>query len=194
MTGVILAGGQNSRYPEKKAFIKISGETILSINLKILRRIFDTIVISANDPKDYFFTGLPLIGDVYNVRGPMTGILSCLLNTESDWIFTVACDMPFVSEALIRYLISKPDNFDAIVPIFGSTVQPLFAIYHKRLIPILDKCIKNGTLSLKGMLNQINCEYISEDIIRSIDSDERCFININTPSDLKKVMAKYYNK
>jgi len=190
MTGVILAGGLNTRYPEKKAFIKISGEPIIHRNLKIFHEIFDQILISANDPSDYFFAKTPLIGDVYNVRGPMTGILSCLLNAKSDRIFVAACDMPFIEVELIRYIISKSDVFDAVVPIFHSKPQPLFSLYHKRLIPTLDKCINDGHLSLKGMLKTIRCEYIDEEIIRKIDSEGRSFENINTPKDMENVMKK----
>lgn len=201
MTGVILAGGQNTRYPEKKAFIEIKGQTILSRTLKIFQAVFDQILISTNEPSDFFFTGLPLIGDVYNVHGPMTGILSCLLNAEGEQIFVTACDMPFINENLIRYITSIPNDYDsqgdtqdAIVPLLQSIPQPLFALYHKRLIPILHRCIKDGTLSLKEMLRQINCTYIKEELIRSIDIEEKNFININTPTDFKNVIIKYYNK
>ncbi|MBF0539839.1 MAG: molybdenum cofactor guanylyltransferase [Nitrospirae bacterium] len=196
MTGVILAGGQNSRYPEKKAFIKINGETILSRNLRIFRRVFDQILISTNDPINYFNTKLPLIGDVSNISGPMTGILSSLLNAQTDQIFVIACDMPFVNEELIRYLISIKDIsiYDAIVPLFNDIPQPLFSIYHKRLVPILEEHIKNGQLSLKKMLPIINCKYILEEVICSIDKDGSSFININTPNDFKNVIINNRNK
>ena len=93
-TGAILAGGENRRMPVLKSFIEINGEKIIERNLKIMQRLFKEILIITNQPEVYLYLGLPLFGDVYDVRGPMTGVLTSLLNSSNHWVFISACDMP----------------------------------------------------------------------------------------------------
>ena len=47
-----------------------------------------------------------MIGDIIRQRGPLTGILSVLLNTGED-IFVIGCDMPFIKPELIQYMADK---------------------------------------------------------------------------------------
>ena len=77
MTGTILAGGENRRIPLLKGHIEINGEKIIDSSVNLMRNLFGRVVISTNTPELYFYCGVPMIGDIINQRGPLTGIFFC---------------------------------------------------------------------------------------------------------------------
>ncbi|MBI4654164.1 MAG: molybdenum cofactor guanylyltransferase [Nitrospirae bacterium] len=210
-TGIILAGGENKRMPEPKAFLKINGECIIERGIKIMRQLFNEIFIITNQPEAYFYLGVPLFGDTYNVRGPMTGIFTSFVNSSHPWVFVTACDMPFINEELIKYMASKREDYEAVVPksprsifnpplspfnkggqrgIFkgeqrGDFVEPLFAFYSSRLSKRMEEAILSGKTGLRDFLKDKKVRYIPSVEIEGIDPEGKSFINLNTPQDVK---------
>ena len=205
MTGTILAGGENRRIPLLKGHIEINGEKIIDSSVNLMRNLFGRVVISTNTPELYFYCGAPMIGDIINQRGPLTGIFSVLSNIKDDAIFVVACDMPFLNERLIRYMVDKyrgknrenlepltsgseMAEWDAVIPVFEGKPQPLFGIYSKNILGIIEKRLNKGLKRLKDLLTEINVLYIKEEEVRQIDPEGRSFLNINTMEDYKKIV------
>ena len=187
MDVLILAGGENKRFPVIKGFLEVGGKRIIESNIELLSKIFDRVIISANDPELYFYLGATMVGDVVEYRGPMTGILSALTIPEVSEIFVTACDMPFIKPELIEYIVDKWEKkYDAAIPIFDKKPQPLFGIYSKRVAKRMEQSIKNGESSLRRFLQGINVFYINEKEVRETDSEGRSFININTIEDFQK--------
>lgn len=187
MGALILAGGENKRLPVRKGFLRVNNKTIVESNIELLNGIFDTVIISTNNPELYFSFGVLMVGDTIDCRGPMTGILSALMIPEISEIFVTACDMPFINVTLVKYIIGKwTTEWDAVIPIFDKKPQPLFGIYSKRLVRDMEEDIRNGKRSLRGFLQRINVLYIGEEEVRHIDPEGRSFVNINTMEDFKR--------
>jgi len=189
-SGVILAGGENRRMPMLKAFIKVDGEKIIERNLRIMKQLFKKIFIVTNQPEAYLYLGAPLLGDIYDVRGPMTGIFTSLLNSSGKWVFTSACDMPFINHKLIRLMNLKRDNYEAVVPKYSKNMEPLFSFYSKLLVPSMEKAILKGKTGMQCFLKNKKVNYITTKEIRSIDPGGKSFINLNTPEDIQLVRKK----
>ncbi|HAK88717.1 MAG: hypothetical protein A2077_05100 [Nitrospirae bacterium GWC2_46_6] len=196
MTGVILAGGENRRFPTLKGFIKTCGSTIIEKNLSLMKGMFDTVFISANMPEKYFFLGVPLVGDALPSQGPMSGIYSSLINAKEDCIFVVACDMPFVSGDVISLICRKHEEaystsngVDAVIAIRNGEPQPLLGIYCKSVLPRLEDLILKGRTSMKRFLSEIKTNFIEESVIMTVDPAGTSFVNINTLEDYEKLMA-----
>lgn len=186
ITGVFLAGGQNRRFPSLKAFITVDGVTILRRSIDILTGCFDEVFISTNMPEVYFSSGRPMVGDVIDSRGPVTGILSCLLCASNENVLVVACDMPFLKKEVVELVAScVEDGFDAVVPVLRGRLQPLLAVYNKSVIPRLQYMIEANEKSLSLMLPSLKVKYVEEDIIRCKDAEGLSFVNVNTPYDLE---------
>lgn len=183
-TGVILAGGENTRMPVLKAFIKVGGKKIIERNITVMKQLFREVFIVTNEPEHYAYLKTPLMGDIYDIRGPMTGILSALLNSPHTWVFISACDMPFINKKLIGYTASKRDHMDAVVPMIRKKAEPLFAFYSKQLLVSMEKSVLSGRRGLKDFLNDKRVQYITTREIRKIDPDAESFINLNTPGDI----------
>lgn len=189
-TGVILAGGENTRMPVLKAFIKVKGEPIIERNLTVMNGLFKDTLIVTNQPDLYSHLGVPLLGDVHNIRGPMTGIFTALLNSNDPWIFISACDMPFISRELINYMHSQRSGSDAVVPSIKGKAEPLFAFYSRRLLSSMEKTLLSGRRGLKDFLKTKKVKYISAGEVKRFDPGARSFINLNTPQDVDRHIAR----
>ena len=187
MDAIILAGGENKRVPVIKGFLEINGRGIIEKNIELLKVIFNKVIISTNNPEIYFYLSVPMIGDIIEYRGPMTGILSVLTMPDVSEVFVTACDMPFINAMLIKYIVDKWEKeYDAVIPIFDDKPQPLLGIYSKRIAKRMEQSIKIGGRSLRRFLQGINVLYINEEEVRGIDPEGRSFININTMEDFHK--------
>lgn len=189
MVSVILAGGENKRFPYLKGFIETGGRRIIESNIEILTSVTDSIVISTNTPEHYFYLGVPLIGDIITSAGPMSGIYSALYSTKSDAVFVSACDMPFLNKALIEYIITNADK-EATVPVYNGKAEPLFGVYSSALLQTMENMIEHGRTSMYHMLDEVDVKYIDEDEIRGIDPEGLSFININTIDDFDRHARK----
>jgi len=185
MVGLVLAGGENKRLPINKCLQKIEGAPLIANTIKIFRGVFDEIAISTNQPELYFRYGTLLVGDLLSERGPMTGIFSAMTAIRAESFFVCACDMPFINEQLIRFMISLRRSEDAIVPLFGGLPQPLFAIYERRLIEKLYAKITGRKKGMIRFLSEIDTHYIDERDVRKFDSEGLSFVNINTVEDVR---------
>jgi molybdopterin-guanine dinucleotide biosynthesis protein A len=184
-TGVILAGGENRRMPVPKAFIEVNGQTIIQRTITTFKTIFSDIVIVTNQPEQYSSFNVKLLGDVYNVRGPMTGILTSLLNSHHGWVFVSACDMPFIHGKLIEHMTSLRHGCDAVVPCDRGRAEPLFALYSRRLTKTMENAILVNKRSLKDFLNFKKVNYVPLRDIKKIDPEARSIINLNEPRDIE---------
>jgi len=96
ITGIILAGGKNSRMRLPKAFLEINGRRIIDHSLSIYRKIFPEIIIVCNDPLSYTsFSEAMVVTDIYKSKGPLGGIHAGLFYAGKSHAFVTACDMPF---------------------------------------------------------------------------------------------------
>jgi molybdenum cofactor guanylyltransferase len=187
MDALILAGGENRRIPFLKGFLEINGTKIIESNVRLLRGIFNRVLISTNSPELYFYLGALMVGDIIKHKGPMTGIYSALNVPDVSDVFVTACDMPFINVILIQHMVNKWDGKqDAVIPVFDNRPQPLFGIYSQKVTGKIEDSIKNGRRSLWELLKRINVLYIKEEEVRSIDREGKSFVNINTMEDFKR--------
>jgi molybdopterin-guanine dinucleotide biosynthesis protein A len=194
LIGVILAGGENRRIPVLKGFLGIEGRAIIERSIEVLSKVIGRVVISTNMPEKYFSLGVPLIGDTRKDKGPIIGILSVLAATQEDSIFVVACDMPFISEKLIRSMVasfesqkSGPAQADALIPVFEGKKEPLFGIYAKNVIEPIEGMVPTGEKRLIAMLDKVKVRYFADEEVRAVDPEGKSFVNINTMEDYQRI-------
>ncbi len=189
-TGAILAGGENTRMPLLKSFIEVGGQKIIERNIGITRQLFKETFIVTNQPEYYSSFGVPLFGDVYDIRGPITGICTVLLNASNNWVFISACDMPFLNKDLIIYMAMKRAERDAVVPLLDGNPEPLFAFYSRRLLDKMEKAVLTGRKSLRDFLRNKRVQYITIEEIEKIDTHAASFVNLNSPEDIGRYLQQ----
>jgi molybdenum cofactor guanylyltransferase len=195
MTGIILAGGKNSRMGTNKAFLEIDGTRLIDNILAVYQTIFSEIIIVTNDPLSYTeFSGAVIVTDIFKQKGALGGIYTGLFYGTSDYSFVAACDMPFLNGDFILYLTGQAGKHDIIVPQLSEGFQPLHAIYSKNCLSHIKKLLSANKLKIDGFYKEVRLLSIPEEKIKPFNKDGLLFHNINTPEDLKNSRIKTYRK
>jgi len=187
MTGIILAGGKNSRMGTNKAFLEIDGSRLIDKTINIYREIFSEIIIVTNDPLSYTeFPETLIITDIYKEKGALGGIYTGLFYATYDYSFVAACDMPFLNEDFIIYLTEQIDKFDIVVPELPEGFQPLHAIYSRNCLSHIKKLLIADKLKITSFYKEVRMLSIPEEKIKPFNQDGRLFLNVNTLEDMEK--------
>lgn len=183
--GVILAGGRSSRFGSNKALALIDGRPLIQHVSGLILGLFQECLLVTNTPEVYAFLSLPMTPDRYRGKGPLAGIHAALLNISRPRAFVVACDMPSVSPALIRYLCSvNGQEYDAIIPWLGSGQEPLYGIYHKRALKVIESLMQKNLFPVIRALEDLKVRWVTEEEVLSVTGNLNCFKNINRPEDI----------
>lgn len=187
-TGIIMAGGKSSRMGTNKALLKIDGKTVIERIADELQKCVDEIIVVTNHFDDYRFLGYPMVEDIYKEMGPMGGIHAGLLASTTEKNLVVACDMPFISADLGRFLLTQLDNYQVVVPEIEDQFHPLFAGYKKELAPIIEEALKENQLRIRYFFKQLKTKTIYlEDITKeNITFNHENVYNMNYPDDYEQ--------
>jgi molybdopterin-guanine dinucleotide biosynthesis protein A len=187
ITGVILAGGKSTRYGTNKAFAEVQGVRLIERTIRVMGSVCPRLLLVTNTPAEYAYLQLPMVEDLIKGLGPLGGIYTGLEVIEDENGLFVACDMPFLREDLLRYLVTLRGDFDAVVPRIDWMVEPLHALYTKKCLPSLRKFIRSQELQILKFFQKIRVRYLEEEEIRKVDPDLKSFFNINRPEDLERI-------
>ncbi|RXT07884.1 molybdenum cofactor guanylyltransferase [Ammoniphilus sp. CFH 90114] len=183
---ILLAGGQSSRMGMNKALLPINGQQNIVRIIEELTRVFPPPILVTNQPEDYETIGLKMIGDKYPGKGPLAGLHAGLMASPYEDNLLVACDMPFASSRLGEFLWSQLEGYDAVVPVLNGKHHPLFAVYRKSTLPVVEECLEQERLRMFDFLKQIQVNEIHvEDSSLEMDL-EKAFFNMNRPSDFEQ--------
>jgi len=185
VTGVILAGGRSSRFGSNKALVLIDHKPIIQRIAELMTGLFSECLLVTNTPAEYAFLSLPATHDRYPGLGPLAGIQAALLQISTPRAFIVACDMPYLSRELIRYLCAlHGEKYDVIIPWLKRGQEPLFGVYHKSSLGVITTCLQQRNCQIIRALEDLRVKRVSEPEILAITGDLTCFKNINRPEDL----------
>lgn len=187
-TMLLLAGGKSSRMGVNKALLTIGGVVNISRVASELKKVSENIMVITNTVEEYRFLQLQLIPDIHKDQGPLGGLHAGLTSSKTELQFLAACDMPFVSAGAIKDIISHYEpEFDAVIPEINGRLQPLFAVYHKRCLPVLTDCLLKHELKMSLFLEKISVKIMKEtDFKLNRENPEHfhyLFFNMNTMED-----------
>lgn len=188
ITGVILAGGQSSRFGSNKALALWRGKLLIQHVRDSLSSVFDDILLSTNSPDQYVFLKMPTVIDRYPNMGPLAGIHAALYHTSKPWIFVVGCDMPAITPDLISFLSSyAQDEFEAVLPWLKTGPEPLCGLYHKTALAKIEMQLANRKSQVKELIEKLSVRKVEEEELRTVSGRVGVFININRTKDLENL-------
>ena len=135
-------------------------------------------------------TDAPLISDFIPGRGPLGGIYSGLRATRTEFNMFLACDLPFVSARLLRFVIERAVVGEADVTVPESRdgeYQPLCAVYRKRALPAIRASLARGQNKVMRFFRYIQCCVISWAELAGEGFPAWVFDNMNTPEEYQAV-------
>jgi len=186
--GALVAGGAGKRLGGvAKGLLTVDGEPIAARTARLLARLFDEVLLSANDPAPYAFLGLAAIPDRLPGRGAPGGLHALLEAARAPWVFTAACDVPFVSEAGIRLLAARRGGGDAVVVRWGGHLQFMHALWSRACLGPLARLLAAGDPSLYDVAAAVRLVEVGEADWAAVDPSGRAFENANTPEDLARL-------
>lgn len=184
LSGYILAGGKSSRMGTDKALLSVQEEPMLKRMIRLLEPFCQSIAISGNNP-GYSDFNIEMVADIYTGCGPISGIISSLKHSSTEWNLLVSVDVPFMNETFIAHLISHIGNYDCIIPRHDGGIEPLMGLYNKKIMPVVEEMINQGDYKLMRLLSKLNVQYVNcNDMIKQFP---RLFVNINFPGDYNSI-------
>jgi molybdenum cofactor guanylyltransferase len=188
VSGIILAGGQSRRMGRDKALIDFQGQPIITHVMAAVRDLTNDVVVVSNRSDVYGPLGAPLgarvVADYDPPCGPLGGIAAGLQAMDAEVAIVVACDMPFLSVTLLRWLIDQAAGYDAVVPQTGAEYEPLHAIYRRTCANPIVQRLAQGDRRVISFFADVRLRAIEEAAWRAIDPAGRSLVNLNTPGDL----------
>lgn len=205
ITAVILAGGNSSRMGLNKSLLKISNSSFIDRTIILIENIFDDIIIVSNSQDDYTSLGLPIFKDVYPGYGPLAGIHSGLLNSNSEKIFVISNDLPFLNGELLEFILTVKTEKPIVVPKEAGHTHYLCGIYSKSCIGAAENILiesreqpksssgKSGRkYNVRRLLNECGGEIVNVDNQTFYSKD--LFFNMNNLDDYNYVKMRLEGK
>ncbi|ERM60809.1 MULTISPECIES: molybdenum cofactor guanylyltransferase MobA [Vibrio] len=178
---VILAGGQASRMGGKdKGLVELNGSPLIQYVINKLSQQDVSITINANRNLDSYQAFAPVVSDSFpDYPGPLGGIHAGLQNATTDWVGFVPCDSPQISDDLVeRFCSAVKEDSDILVAHDGEFKQPVFTLFHKRVLPKLEAFLERGDRKIILLYKECVTEYVD------FSDSPNCFVNLNTPEEL----------
>lgn len=122
-------------------------------------------------------------------QGPLMGIYCGLQCISTDEALVIPCDSPTVSLNFINNIYKYYNLiYDAAVPEWpDGKLEPLHAIYNKRITGKIAEVLKSGAREVQTLLFELDVRYIP---VNSLDQSFKSFFNLNYPEDLDRLDEK----
>ena len=106
----------------------------------------------------------------------------------TDLNFILAVDVPFVTPALIHFLIDRAESSKSIVtvPSAGHGLQPLCAVYRHEFAPLAEKALNENRYKIDVLFDPTTTRVIPERDLQDAGFPPSMFRNLNTPEDLSE--------
>jgi molybdopterin-guanine dinucleotide biosynthesis protein A len=167
----ILAGGLSTRMRRDKSRLRLNRRTMLGVIRATAKQLNLPVRVIRRDLKPRC--------------GPLGGVYTALKTTRFEAVLFLACDMPFVSAALLqRVLGSFRSSHGALFVCKGDRVGFPFLLRQTTLPVVVDQLAK-GDFSLQELATILKTKSIK--VQRAMSAE---LFNINTPADWEKARQR----
>ncbi len=156
-----------------KALLPVDGEPLLVRTVRVVSQAVPRAMIVSN--RDVWSRIEHSLGnqlddswvcfDIVPHQGPLGGVYTAMKNCEAAplakhrpaWILVVACDLPQLSQRILRALCRRmaSTTAQAVVPKTPRGLDPLCACYRLSLEPVAGQLLRNGKRAMRDLLNMI---------------------------------------
>ena len=189
VTAFILAGGRSSRMGRDKALLPVGDQWLIELVIRRVRPAVDRLMVIGGAHNALPLHGLPadaVLMDLKPDHGPLMGIYTGLMQTETPLNLFVPCDMPWIARRLVELLLSVcHGEVEAVASLDpAGEVQPFPFISHVKACRAIGALLDRGERSLQSLLRQQRTQ-----LVRIEEPDLwRSFMNINTLADYAKLI------
>jgi molybdenum cofactor guanylyltransferase len=209
---LILAGGKARRFQtqsqewQDKALAELHGKPLLIHAIQNVRSVVDEVAVCVNDEErktayseileKFSLSDVKIIVDekINHISGPNVAIMSGLKSVQADYCLTLPCDMPFLEPKVADYLFSQAEGVEVVVPMWpNGRLETLMIVLERQSALEITRtlCALKRPRSddiPRGASKTLLVSPVSH--IKTLDSELRSFININSKEDLNKLQTR----
>lgn len=184
-TGLVLAGGASSRFGSDKASARWGDATLLDAVCRSLSEVLPRILVAAKPGQRAAPAGAVLIADARGLRHPLSGLEAGLAAADTNWVFAVACDMPFAGPELVRRLAALRDGAQAVAVRRDGRAEPFGAFYAKRALAEVRATLDSGG-SATRLLERLETRWLE---VSADEAGARAFFDIDDPAAYREALS-----
>jgi molybdenum cofactor guanylyltransferase len=185
---IVLAGGKSKRLGRNKVVEIVGNKSLLERVVSSLSFFNSEILIVTGKesiiPQLTAYPKVKQVEDIIPGAGAFGGVYTGLVNSTTYYNVVVACDMPFINQRLLSYMLGLAESFDVVIPKVNNILEPLHAVYSKNCIAPIEFLIKQNRLSILELFPMVKVRIVENNEIDRFDQDHQSFFNINTEADL----------
>ncbi len=183
IAGLLLSGGESSRFGAPKANALLGGRSLASIALNRLAKTCGAIAIAGPDSEAS--SNLQLLPDAPDLpRGPLTGILSGLEWAQSinaRWLIVSPCDMPLLPPSMHHALLETAEATSAPLAMIAGHdgANPLCSVWSPELARTVRTRLSAEHPAIWRFAEELGAASLHLD-------DPVMTLNVNTREDLQR--------
>jgi molybdopterin-guanine dinucleotide biosynthesis protein A len=146
-------------------------------------------IIIVSDHEKYDSLGYQRITDTVKNAGPVSGILSGLEASKTNYNFILSCDIPLITTAVLKQLLSAYSPGKTIIQAESNgKSMPLIAFYKTQVKQVFKHYLEQNERRLRVVVKA--CQFKT---VPLNDNQKRATLNINTKEELKHIKDAYQN-
>ena len=184
VTGIVLAGGASSRMGCDKALLTVGGQRLIARVIERLLPWVDRVMVVGHADNaarlQPFVTG-EVVTDFVPGRGPLMGLYTGLMHSQTPLNLLVPCDMPRLDDRLVQrlFLAWRP----GLALVAGAQpegrLQPFPLLCHRSACRLIGALLDRRESALQQLRELPGADVIDLD-------DSVVPTNLNTPEDYER--------
>jgi molybdopterin-guanine dinucleotide biosynthesis protein A len=178
-----------------KAMVLLDGKPLIAHVFDAAKRVFTDIMVVSSLHTAVDGMDARVVKDILPLPGSLTGIVSALLAADTDYVFVLGCDMPFVTAEAMRYVVEAAAGEDIIIPQTEGGLEPMHALYRRSCISPMLTALGRGHMKIAGL---VRARMKIADVFAMLrvsvlppdpaffNRGVSVFINVNTEEDLRR--------
>jgi len=182
-----------------KAVMELAGQTLMGRAVAVLETVLEEVIVVAPRRQQYADVKVALVPDIRPDLGPLGGIHTALNHAAGRPVFVLACDMPLVTDDLVRWIVGHRPDIASAEPQESRPwarvvrdrhgAQPLCGLYSGACLPAAERALEENRLSTRDLLNHLETEVLDLDPGADWYSP-RLLSNVNVLQDLTELAAE----
>ena len=168
-----------------KATALLDGKPLIAHVFDVAKRVFPDIMVVSSLYTAVDGVDAPVVKDILPLPGSLTGIVSALIASDTEYVFVLGCDMPFVTAEAMRYVVEAAAGEDIIIPQTEGGLEPMHALYRRSCISPMLAALGRGHMKITGLLALLQVLVLPPDPV-FFNRGVSVFMNINTEEDLRR--------
>ncbi|MCI0360356.1 MAG: molybdenum cofactor guanylyltransferase [Planctomycetaceae bacterium] len=192
--GLVLCGGKSTRMGLAKATLPFGPELMLQRVVRLVAQEVSPIAVVAAPGQE--LPPLPaeviVARDKREGRGPLEGLLAGLtaLAPHCDAAYATSCDVPLLSPAFVREMISRLGGHEIAVPAHGQFHHPLAAVYRTSIAAMIAQLLAADQLRPVYLFDRAATCRVPVSELAAVDPGLSTLKNLNHPGDYFAALAE----